>query len=259
MNLGFFCKICHLAYIKISFQCYNFSYGQKPKGVFMKVIKVLLFLIITLVCFAGCGSMATAPYSFTENDNGTAEITFKTNLNKSGGATGFGLGGDKSKKSIQLISIEEDEIPLPERRQVWNPVSLPAETPLTLNVNIFYYYKPNKKGASLSTGSLADVILAPVIIAAEIASEVSAQVYNEKARGWRNMDVVFNCPPLEAGKNYRLEYVEKWFQKSRLVLTEISTKKVVYEQEVNENWQVGGIGNWQGEKENLQSKAKKGK
>jgi len=219
----------------------------------MKIIKVLLFLIITLVCFAGCGSMATVPYSFTENSNGTAEIIFQTNLNKSGGAKGSfqtilnkSRGAKVSKKSIQLISVEGEEIPLPERRKVWNPVSLPAERDLTLIVNIFYYYEAGSHG----TDTLADIVLAPVIIAADT---VSAAVAN----GWRNMDVIVNCPPLEAGKKYRLEYIERWLQKPRLILTDISAKKIIYEQEVKENWQKGGKGNWQGEKENKQSKKSK--
>jgi len=224
----------------------------------MKIIKALLFLIITLICFAGCGTMANVPYSFTENSNGIAEMTFQTNLNKSGGAKGIGLG-EESKKSIQLISIEGKEIPLPERRKVWNPVSLPTERPLTLIVNIFYYYSPDKKGSSHGTGTLADVFLAPAIIAADIASEANALAYNINATGWRNMDVILNCPPLETGKKYRLEYIKGWLQKPRLVLKDISTKKIIYEQEVNENWQVGGKGNWQGESQNLQSKTKKGK
>ena len=226
----------------------------------MKVIKVLLFLTITLVCFVGCSTIATAPYSFPENDNGTAEITFKTNLDKYGGHKGF---SDPSKytvkKSLQLISIEGDEIPLPEKRTVWNPVSLPADRPLTLTVNIFYFYYPSKESSHHSTGSVADIVLFPILIAADIASDIAADIAAEKAKGWRNMDVIFNCPPLEAGKNYRLEYVERWFQKPRLVLTEISKKKVVYEQEVKGNWQVGGKGNWQGEKDNTQTVEKKRK
>lgn len=224
----------------------------------MKDIRALLFLLITLFCFAGCGTMATVPYSFPENANETAEITFKTNLNRSGGAK-FGLffSGEESKKSIQLISIEGDETPLPERRTVWNPVSLPSEKPLTLIVNIFYYYSPDKKGKSHGTGTLLDVFALPVIVAADVASDVAALAYNINAKGWRNMDVTFNCPPLESGKNYKLEYIDRWLQKPKLVLTDISAKKIVYEQQVEGKWEVGGIGNWQGEKENWQKKEKK--
>jgi len=222
----------------------------------MKNIRVLIFALIPAAFFAGCGTMDSVPYSYTEYKAGTAEITFQTNLNKQGGANGFGLG-EESKKSIQLISIEGDEIPLPERRKTWNPVSLPADRNLTLHINIFYYYSPNKKGTTFSSGTLLDIILAPALIVADIASEVSAIAYNMNAKGWRNMDVVFSCPPLEAGKTYKLEYSEKWLQKPRLVLKDTATKKTVYEQEVKENWQAGGKGNWEGEKENTQSKGKK--
>lgn len=222
----------------------------------MRLIKILSFLIIASACFTGCGAMATVPYSFTKNGNATAEIIFETNLDEFGGAEGIGLG-EESKISIQLIAIEGEEIPLPERRTVWNPVSLPAERHLTLITNIFYYYRPDKKGSSHGTGTLLDIVLAPVIIAADIASEIDAISYNINEKGWRNMDVIFNCPPLEAGKNYRLEYIdESWSQKPRLVLIDTSAKKIVYEQEVVENWQVGGKGNWEGEKENFQSKTK---
>ena len=210
----------------------------------MKIIKVLLFLIFTLVCFAGCGTMAAVPYSSTEN-NKAAEITFQTNLDNKGSATGFGFRGSNSKKSIQLLSVEGDEIPLPEKRKVWNPVSLPAETPLTLTVNVFYYFNPKSRNSS-STGTLFDV----VILVADVADAVS----NINKEGWRNMDVILNCPPLETGRSYKLEYIQKMFKKPCLVLTDISTKKIVYEQEVQEKWQAGGKGNWAGEKRNTQRK-----
>jgi hypothetical protein len=224
----------------------------------MKLIKNLLFLTFSLACFAGCGTMATVPYSFTENNGKTAEITFETNLNKSGGAKGIMWGG-KSKKSIQLISIEDNEIPLPERGTVWNPVLLPADKPLILIVNIFYYYEPDKpdysdkKRSTYSTGTLLDIILTPALIIDDIISVGNTIIYLITTPGWRNMDIIFNCPPLEAGKNYRLEYRGNWLVKRRLVLRDTSTKKIIYEQEVKENWNVGGKGNWQGEEENWQS------
>ena len=228
----------------------------------MKIMKVLLFLLIALFCFVGCGTIATVPYSFTENDNGIAEITFQTNLNR----YGFSKGRQSSpfregrKKSILLMSVNENELPLPEMRTVWNPVSFPAGEPITLNLNIFHYYDPedSKKGGLHSSGSvLVDIIVVP---AEAIAGAIVDTVAAISAEGWRNMDVTFNCPPLEAGGSYKLEYIERWLQKPKLVLTDISTKKIVYEQLVAVNWRAGGKGNWQwiGRRQNVLPKQRPG-
>jgi hypothetical protein len=202
----------------------------------MKVIKVLLFLIITLICFTGClTSWPSAPYSFTENGNGTAEITFR-NVNE----------------LIQLISIEGDALPLSERGKTWNPVSIPAERPLTLIVNLMYYYTPPKKKSSGHTGTILDIVFLPGAIADE-----AAQLFGIK-EGWHNIDVIFNCPPLEVGGNYRLRYVgdymiERGLQKPRLVLIDIRTENIIYEQDVEGKWQAGGK-NWKDELQKVQSK-----
>ena len=181
----------------------------------MKVIKVLFYSIIILIFFAGCGTIATVPYSFTRNGNGTAEITLQINLKKDGFPKKPLYG--KSKISMQLISIEGEEIPLPETGKCWNPVSLPAEKTLTLTINISYINTPFFGGTSGSG------------IFKHSNSSTSSRY---------SMDVIFNCPPLEAGKNYKLEF-KSGFQKSSLVLTETSTKNIFYEQEVQNNWKRG--------------------
>jgi hypothetical protein len=181
----------------------------------MKVTKVLFYLIITLIFFVGCGTVATIPYSFTENGNGIAEITLQIKLRKDGFPKG-GLYG-KSKISMKLISIEGEVIPLPKTEKVWNPISLPAEKTLTLTINIFYFYRHFMGGTS-GSGILKH------------GADPTTDRYS--------MDVIFNCPPLEAGKNYKLEF-KSGFQKSRLVLTETNTKKIFYEQVVPNNWKRG--------------------
>jgi len=195
----------------------------------MKVIKVLLILIITLTCFIRCISWSSDHYSFTENGNKTAEIEF---LN-----SGF------YERCIQLISIDGEAIPLPKSRKVWNPVQIPAERPLTLILNLFQSYIPERKPDAITlTNSVLDLIIGPIAAVDHVIKDLE----QDAGAGWINMDVIFICPPLEAGKKYRLDWSSSLKEprerlEQTLILKDTRTKKIIYKQDVYGNgWKYSG-------------------
>jgi len=194
----------------------------------MKVIKVLLILIITLICFIGCITWPSDHYSFTENGNETAVIEF--------------LNSSALERCIQLISIDGEAIPLPKSGKVWNPVQIPAERPLTLTINLLGGYAPERKPDTIPSDNL---ITGPIA-----AVEHTVKDFEQSAGiGWTNIDVIFNCPPLEAGKKYRLDwsFSNKEPQKSlkqTLVLIDARTKKIIYKQDVYGNGWEDGSSKW---------------
>jgi len=213
-------------------------YGQKPKGGFMKGLRVLLFVGITVFLFVSCvtmkdfelgtGTIATVPYSVAKDSKETAEITFITNLYSNGSAilkkmNGLEYGGE----GIQPISIDGEKISFAEKGTVWNPVTVQAGKPLTLTVNI-YYYK-------------------------------FSMPYPSQPGLWNNADITFDCPSLEAGKKYSLDFIQNirsaigggWSTSYRvdryIVLTDLSTNKIVYKKELYiyiREWEKDRKGNW---------------
>jgi hypothetical protein len=90
---------------------------MKNKGVFLFV------LTFTFVFMGGC--YTAVPYSFAENEsgNGTATITFLSTKEASG---------------VDLHYFERIELPIPEKRKYWAPVTFPAGRPFALTVNVYY-------------------------------------------------------------------------------------------------------------------------
>jgi len=108
----------------------------------------------------------------------------------------------KSNEIVRLVDFEGKEAPLPGYGTHWSPVTLPAGRPLKLRVYVGW-----KKGK-----------------------------HGEDMPGYRRRGI-FNCPPLEAGKQYKL-----WFDTDRdtndkdanyfgtgyLVLTDVNVNKLKY-------------------------------
>jgi len=95
----------------------------------MKRINFILFVslfILYFICFSGCSTKAAVPYSFAENEKefGTAVINF--------------VG--KSKKGVDLFYFENVELPVPQKKKYWSPVTFPAGRPFELTVNVYYDY-----------------------------------------------------------------------------------------------------------------------
>jgi len=85
-------------------------------------------LILALFCAASCSSASKIysgsphPYSFAENEYGTATITFFSDIYSNG---------------VDLHYFENTELPIPERGSYWAPVLFPAGRPFALIVNIY--------------------------------------------------------------------------------------------------------------------------
>jgi hypothetical protein len=112
---------------------------------------------------------------------------------------------------LKLIYVEGDELPKPEEKTHWEPLSFPAERPLVITVHAYY----DQSGTT-------DKRFFAAVITTAIAT--SRRV---------NRDVLFECPPLEAGRDYKLTFRKGagTTGKNFLVLTNTSTGKIILEQE----------------------------
>ncbi|MDR0300710.1 MAG: hypothetical protein LBI04_00155 [Treponema sp.] len=154
--------------------------------------KILLFVLaFTLCCITGCTTTKAVLYSFADNEseNGTAVIS-------------FGEG-------VYLIGFEDVDLPKPEEKTYWDPIMFPAERPLKLTVHV--HYDSNYS----SSGSIVDIIILPITLIDGVAKSA-------------NRDIIFECPALEAGKEYILTFKSKAFAKDYLLLRDKKTKKQVY-------------------------------
>jgi len=100
---------------------------------------------------------------------------------------------NRNKEGVDLQYFEDIELPFPEKSNYWAPVIFPAGRPFKLTVNV--YRKSLEKG-------------------------------DEK---------IFNCPALTAGNDYILEYKPSrllGLAGNKLILTDMKTKKSVYEQQL---------------------------
>lgn len=86
--------------------------------------KFIFIVVLTLAFFiGGCASGTPVPYSFAETGEQTASITFITN---------------KKREGVDLYYFGETELPMPESKQYWAPVSFPAGRPFDLTVAVYY-------------------------------------------------------------------------------------------------------------------------
>jgi len=140
------------------------------------------------------------PYSFAENEseNGTAIINF-------------------NKNSVELLDFEGANLPKPETRTYWSPIIFPAGRPFTLKLHIFY--KSNTSLPSVGTWSSSGTAL-DLIALASLAGEIGKSV---------DRNIIFNCPALEAGREYEIIFVSHALLKDYFLLRDKKTRKKVYE------------------------------
>jgi hypothetical protein len=165
--------------------------------------KVFSFLTIAVVVFfVGCATTkrAPVPFSFVETGEDSASINI--------------VGGNPG---VWLVYFDKNELPPPAENTYWSPLSFPAGRPLQITVHASYQQQTN---SSSSGGFLATLI-------ADVASSAIA------ASRTVERDVLFECPALETDKTYKLVFRKGAGVrgKNMLVLSDISTGKVVYEQE----------------------------
>jgi len=166
------------------------------------IIKYLVtFIILMSIIFTGCGSYQTVPYSFAANGVESASIRFQ-----------------HGNPGISFVSLEGVTLPRADSGTRWGPILFPANRELRISVYARYETKTNNR-SRLNFGVFDEL--------AQIATTV-----NEIGR---NVDtqVMFNCPELEPGRSYTLAFIKGSGipGKNRLVLTEVGTMRVVYEQE----------------------------
>jgi hypothetical protein len=156
-------------------------------------MKMITFIITILVSIAGC-STTPVPYSFAADGVETATISI--------------VNGNPG---LVLVYADGFELPEPEKKTRWDPFSFPAGKPIKITVHA-YYEQSNTSNQGLLTALIASAIISSRSV---------------------NKDVSFECPPLEAGKNYKLVFRKGagTTGKNLLVLTDVSTGKIVYEQE----------------------------
>jgi len=154
---------------------------MKIKNLILLLLKTL-FASFALFCITGCiGTPKIIPYSLmpeNETENPVSANMIFVRLNASGSNTDKWYG-------VRLLECEGIELPVPENKDYWQQVTLPAGRQLNLRVFIFYFYE---------------------------------DYVGKRYRG------VFKCPPLEAGRSYKL-----WNLGNRqLILTDASVDKLRY-------------------------------
>ncbi|MDR2658972.1 MAG: hypothetical protein LBC27_03145 [Spirochaetaceae bacterium] len=107
-----------------------------------------------------------------------------------------------------MVYADEIELPAPPKKTHWEPFLLPAGEPLNITVHAYY-----QQSNSSNDGLLV------ALVSSAITSSRSV-----------DRDVSFECPPLEAGKNYKLEFRKGGGKtgSNLLVLTDTSTRQIIY-------------------------------
>ena len=158
-----------------------------------------LLVLVTLLIFAGC---ATDPvtYSFTGTGQSYSSIIFQT-----------------GNPGVSFVSFNGRSLPKPEKKTRWEPVNFPSETELRIIIHV--KYETQSKTTLSGFGLLG--------VAVNLAQNVSAVS--------RNVDVemVFSCPPLEAGGNYILTFIKEPGLPgiNILTLTNTETMEIIFQEE----------------------------
>jgi hypothetical protein len=186
------------------------------------------FIALSLILFAGCSSLTPVLYDFAENEEDSVFISFS-----------------RGNPRVTLVYYNNEEFPKPEKGTIWDPVAFPAAIPLEIMVHARYgqqsssyyyayynpYYNPYHKPHHNHNHNHhhhhkphADFWGAFMFATMESAMEASRAV---------DIDVLFNCPPLEAGKKYSLSFRKEAGTpgKNKLVLVDTETRKIIYQQE----------------------------
>jgi len=159
---------------------------------------IVLVLLVSFL-FAGCTTNPVA-YNYADSELNSATILFQS-----------------GNPGVRFISLNGVSLPKPASGTRWEPIKFPSGTALTIIVHANYEVQTRTRVSGL--GLVGDIV--------NIAGAV-----NEIGRGV-DAQVAFNCPGLEAGKLYSLAFVKESGipGKNRLILTDLETSRIVYEQE----------------------------
>jgi hypothetical protein len=156
---------------------------------------VLLLLFVSL---SGCATKA-ATYKFVEEGDNTATIAFS-----------------RGNPGVSFLEYNELTLPPAEGGTYWDSLLFSSGVPLQIKVQAYYEQQQTRVIGGGLIGAIANV--------ASAVATVSRSV---------NKDVIFECPQLQAGGQYRLSFRKGNGTpgKNTLVLTDIAAKQVVYEQD----------------------------
>ncbi|MCL2722646.1 MAG: hypothetical protein FWD47_15060 [Treponema sp.] len=160
----------------------------------------IIFVLITSFFIIGCSS-TPVQYSFANNENEAASIIF--------------TGGNPG---LRLVYFDGMEFPQPRSNTYWDPILFPSGRPLRMTVHASF----NAQNAPANRGG---IMLSNRGIAMGLSMNLSADTNSVSC------DVVFECPPLDAGGSYRLTFRRGSQGKDLLVLTNDNTGRIVHEQE----------------------------
>jgi len=157
---------------------------------------VLTFILI------GCTTTKPSAYSYMPDP-------------ASGAIVSFGTGSENP--GVKFVALDGVPPEAPGKGTYWEPIVLPAGRELRITVHAEY----TQSDTVIYTGLGA---------AGEIANKV--QEINAAIRNVSTY-VIFNCPPLQAGKTYRLAFLKESGipGKNILILSDVGTREVVYQQE----------------------------
>jgi len=138
-----------------------------------------------------CASFKDIPYSYPEENMEAFSTIYFTRANP-------GYPG------VEIISIDNTTLPTPNEKELWNPIKIPANTEITLNVHAYYHQQ---------SSSILGVFIA--------ANRTIDQI------------VEFVCPPLESDKEYIIDFIKGIgiSGKNTLRLRDKKTKKTIKELE----------------------------
>ena len=183
-----------------------------------KYILLVLLFIFTGLIIVGCSSLKSISYAFAENEVNSASISFK-----------------QANPGVSFVSYKDKSLPESEKGTIWDPISFPDGVPLEITVRAFYYDNSNT-GEVLSMMITASVninslILLPLWLPVMMITD--AVTLGLRKSRFVDTNVLFSCPPLEAGKKYTLSFGKGYGVpgKNKLILTNNETKEIVYQQD----------------------------
>jgi len=173
-------------------------------------IAFIFVLVWIAIAFCGCMSGTVVKYSFAENKDEAASIDFDHNALIGSG----GLLVTRDSYEVYFLELNGVKLPKPEKNTYWDAYTIffPAGVPLKIRVEVKWSY------------------------------ETGTGKKQKKYEGSKKK--VFECPPLEAGKEYELKYSRPTLggsglittiidnERDELILKDKSTGKTIYKQNI---------------------------
>jgi len=99
---------------------------------------IFIFVLVLLAnAFVGCASTSIIQYSFAQNEDEAATITFVQNRRSPGGS---------DREDVIFVDLEGVNLPEPDRKTSWaDTITFPTGVPLNLRVEVRWESKPPKR------------------------------------------------------------------------------------------------------------------